>query len=298
MNGATAFRSPTMTRHIDKEAQNNMALRGSAPSEGAKCLRIGTRSSLPSAASKRGAPAKDWRPAPNVESKTPTTTIISCGQARSFTTKRGTRGKSSRGNSINASLRTAPPATTTTWIENTIVVTITAAMVPGGIDACGSFKSPDKLEPARGSVTAGKNNARHALKDHSTPAFSLYSDMRFLRMFSPDTPTIPWRGFPSPTLCTITPAQIAATANNTPNRNNTAKRATYSTPTKTMTARPVNIIAPNTRIGRSPNVAGKLSCSTSTQPRTYMATPKVLLRKSKAPVTPPNCAPSEFLTMA
>ena len=68
--------------------------------------------------------------------------------------------------------------------------------------------------------------------------------MRFFLIFTEDTPTMPWRGFPSPPLCTMTPAQIAATANNTPNKNNTAKRATYSTPTNTIIARPVKMMAP------------------------------------------------------
>ena len=52
-----------------------------------KGLRNGMIWSLEMAWSNRGAPVKDWRPAPIVESNEPTSTTLGCGQATFPTTK-------------------------------------------------------------------------------------------------------------------------------------------------------------------------------------------------------------------
>ena len=56
--------------------------------------------------------------------------------------------------------------------QNTIIVVRTAAIVPGGIERCGSARSPERFEPASGSVTAGKKMASTAPKLSFSPSYS------------------------------------------------------------------------------------------------------------------------------
>ena len=67
-----------------------------------------------------------------------------------------------------------PPAcsTSSTSPQNTIIVVRTAAIVPGGIERCGSARSPERFEPASGSVTAGKKMASTAPKLSLSPSYS------------------------------------------------------------------------------------------------------------------------------
>ena len=154
MNGATLSRAPIITQHVDRNAQRTTARRGSCPGGGANMVNGGRMPSLPIAARRRGAPASDCKPAPRVDMHMPAKTSSFEGQA-SF-------------DMINLSLRIIsrsqlPPAKKT-CMQKINVVTSTAAIVPGGIDACGFFKSPLRFEPASGSVTAGKKIARQRLK--------------------------------------------------------------------------------------------------------------------------------------
>ena len=72
MKGATAFRDPSMTAQHDRNAQRATAFRGSAPGGGANTRSAGMSPSRPMAASRRGAPARDCRPAPSVDMSIPT----------------------------------------------------------------------------------------------------------------------------------------------------------------------------------------------------------------------------------